>query len=153
MLRAALLYKYGFRADYSVYACVTSIKVRREGGMPHANLHGCMPDVLSFVTEMVVFYDKYHLLMPEARVKFREDMNSLHRRMSRTCVVAEADVGSLSRRLQAMHLDFKKWMEDPMHENKEWNLHPSDEFKLLISKSKVILARMEHEILTHRFAR
>jgi hypothetical protein len=119
--------------------------------MPYAhNAHGCMPDVLNFVTEMTVFYDKYHLLQPESRAAFNEDMSALHRRLSRTCVVVERDVGSVSRRMHAMQIHFKKWMDDPAHQNKHWKLHPSDDFNLLVSKSKIILARMEHEVLTHQ---
>jgi hypothetical protein len=109
-----------------------------------------MPDVLNFITEMTVFYDKYHLLLPESRAAFNEDMSALHRRLSRTCVVVERDVNSLSRRMHAMQIHFRKWMDDPVHQNKHWNLHPSDDFALLVSKSKIILARMEHEVLTHQ---
>lgn len=119
--------------------------------MPYAhNTHGCMPDVLHFISEMKTFYDKYHLLPPESRAAFHKDISELHHRLSRTSVVVERDVGSVSRRMQAMQSHFNKWMEDPAHKNKHWKLHPSDDFKLFLSQSKIILARMQHEVLTHQ---
>jgi hypothetical protein len=127
------------------------IKGRAEYEMPYThNPHGCMPDVLNLVSEMTLFYDKYHLLRPDARVTLNKDMDSLHRRLSKACVVLEADIASLSRRLQVMDAHFQSWMQDPAHQNKTWRLHPSDDFKLLKSKSKIVLARMEHEILTNQ---
>jgi ABC-type proline/glycine betaine transport system ATPase subunit len=109
-----------------------------------------MPDVLHFISEMKTFYDKYHLLQPESRAAFQKDIAELHHRLSRTSVVVERDVGSISRRMQAMQTHFTKWMEDPMHQGKHWKLHPSDDFMLFASQSKIILARMQHEVLTHQ---
>jgi hypothetical protein len=140
----------GTKIDFGVgVGCC--IKEHSHHAMPYAhNTHGCMPDVLNFVTEMTVFYDKYHLLLPESRTAFNKDISELHHRLSRTSVVVERDVDSVSRRMQAMQTHFTKWMEDPAHQNKHWKLHPSDDFKLLVSKSKIILSRMQHEVLTHK---
>ncbi len=116
------------------------------------NQHGCMPEVLGLITEMTLFYDKYHLLQREARAAFNTDLRDLHHRLSRTGVVLERDVGSVSRRIKHMHDHFNAWMENPVNREKTWNLHPSDDFDLFVSKGKIVLARMEHEILTHRIA-
>lgn len=119
--------------------------------MPYAgNPHGCMPDVLNFITEIDRFYAKYHLLDGERREATHNDLTALHRRMTRTCVVIQHDVESVTRRLQAITAHFNTWMAEPVHNNRKWVLHPSEDFKLLISKGKVVLAHMEHEILTHQ---
>lgn len=118
--------------------------------MPYkANPNGCMPEVMNFLMEMMLFYDKYHLLPQENRVALNRDFDILLHRLSRTCVVTERDIGSVFRRLEAMKSHFSKWMLDPVNINKTWTLHPEKDFNLLLSKSNIVLARMQHEILTH----
>jgi hypothetical protein len=112
--------------------------------------HGCLPDVLACVAEVSLFYDKYHLLPPAERAAFDGESARLEKRLAGASVVLPGDVGSLSRRLAALQKHFERWMQDPAREHKQWNLHPADDLRLLLSKSKIVLARMEHEILTHQ---
>jgi hypothetical protein len=112
--------------------------------------HGCMTDVLGCVAEVTLFCDKYHLLPPDERVAFDRETARLQQRLSDACVVLPGDVGALSRRIAALQKHFERWMQSDGREHKQWNLHPADDLRLLVSKSRIVLARMEHEILTHQ---
>jgi len=109
-----------------------------------------MRDVLGFLHEMAIFYDKYHILPPETRAAFDKDMCDLTKRMSQATMVADSHVVSLQKRLNRLSANFEAWVHQPLNESKHWNLHPSDDLQLFLSKGKIIVSRMEHEVLSHR---